>query len=66
VTADDIELLYARLDERLKAIEREVVDVRAHQTLAARDLAAARPQWPAIVASAASVVALIITLAMNL
>lgn len=57
--AEPIELLYARLDERLKAIERDVRDVRVSQ-------ASARPQWPAIVAAVAACAALIVTLAINL
>lgn len=56
---EPIELLYARLDERLKAIERDVGTIRALQ-------AASRPQWPAIVAAVAACAALIVTLAINL
>lgn len=56
---DPAEILYARLDERLKAIERDVGTIRAQQ-------AANRPQWTAVVAAIAAVAALVVTLAINL
>lgn len=59
MTTEPIELLYARLDERLKTIEREMGAIRASQL-------AARPQWPAVLSAAVAVVALIVTLAVNL
>lgn len=59
MTTEPIELLYARLDERLKAIEREMGRLATQQ-------AASRPQWPAVLAAIAAVVACIVTLAINL
>jgi hypothetical protein len=57
--SEPIELLYARLDERLKAIERDVRDVRVQQ-------AAARPQWPAVMSGIAATGAIVLTLVLNL
>ena len=56
---EPIELLYARLDERLKVIEREMGAIRAAQI-------AARPQWPTVLSAVVAVAALIVTLAINL
>lgn len=56
MSTEPIELLYARLDERLKVIEREMSNIRAAQI-------AGRPQWPTIVAAVAAAVALIVTIA---
>lgn len=66
MTTEPIELLYARLDERLKAIERDVRDVRVEQAAARAREDTRRPQWPAIVAAVVAVAALIVTLAINL
>ena len=49
-------ILYARLDERLKTIEREMGTIRASQL-------AARPQWPSVISAAVAVLAVIITIA---
>lgn len=51
MSTEPIELLYARLDERLKTIEREVGRI-----------AGRAPQWPSIVAAAAACTAVVITL----
>ncbi len=56
VSTEPIELLYARLDERLKVIEREMGAIRAAQI-------AGRPQWPTIAAAVTAVMALIVTIA---
>ncbi|WP_417561875.1 hypothetical protein [Microbacterium sp.] len=52
----------ARVDERVRAIERDIRDIKT--SLAAQTTN--RPQWPAVLAAAAAVGALVVTLAMNL
>ncbi|WP_336630765.1 MULTISPECIES: hypothetical protein [unclassified Microbacterium] len=52
MSTEPIELLY----ERLKVIEREMGAIRAAQI-------ATRPQWPAIAAAIAAVLAIIVTIA---
>lgn len=59
MSTEPIELLYARLDERLKTIEREMSTIRASQL-------ASRPQWPTVLSAAVAVAALVVTLAINL
>lgn len=64
MSTEPIELLYARLDERLKVIEREMGAIRASQI--ANAAPPPRPSWPTIVAAVTAVAALVITLATKL
>lgn len=52
----------ARVEARLSAVERDVGYIR--KTIDAQSTN--KPQWPAVLAAAAAVGALIVTLAMNL
>lgn len=66
MTTEPIELLYARLDERLKTIEREMGLIRAEQVSARTTAEQSRPQWTSITSALVAVAALVVTLIVTL